>query len=59
MFFFFNDMQHRPRDMAELEQNYAHMDSYDATFEYSKCYYRGGLKYFGHTILEGAGFLGW
>ena len=34
------------------------MDSHDATFEYSKCYYRGGLQFFGHTFLEGAGFLG-
>ena len=41
-----------------LSQSYAHMDSHDATFEYAKCYYRGGLQFFGHTFLEGAGFLG-
>ena len=34
------------------------------TFFYSnekivlKCYYRGGLQFFGHTFLEGAGSLG-
>ena len=35
-----------------------HMDSHDTTFEYSKCYHRGGLQFFGHTFLKGAGFLG-
>ena len=37
--------------MKKLSQSYAHMDSHDATFEYSKCYYRGGLQFFGHTFL--------
>ena len=44
--------------MKKLSQSYSHMDSHDATFEYSKCYYRGGLQFFGHTFLEGAGVLG-
>ena len=42
----------------KLSQSYAHMDSHDATSEYSKCYYGGGLQFFGHTVLEGAGFWG-
>ena len=44
--------------MKKLSQSYAHMDSHDVTFEYSKCYYRAGLQFFGHTFLEGAGVLG-
>ena len=44
--------------VKKLSESYAYMDSHDATFEYSKCYYRGGLQFFGHTFLEGAGFLG-
>ena len=43
--------------MKKLSHSYAHMDSYDATFEYAKCYYRGALQFFGHTFLERAGFL--
>ena len=44
--------------VKKLSESYAYMDSHDATFEYSKCYYRGGLQFFGHTFLYGAGVLG-
>ena len=38
-----------------ISQSYAHMDSGDATFEYSNVF-RGGLQFFGHTFLEGQDF---
>ena len=44
--------------MKKLSQSYAHMDSHDATFEYSKCYYRGGLKFYGHTFIGGGRIFG-
>ena len=34
------------------------MDSHDATSEYSKCYYRGGLQFFGAHIFGGGRILG-
>ena len=42
--------------MKTLSQSYAHMDSHDAIFENSKCYYRGGLQFLGTHFWRGQDF---